>query len=249
LITDAAEYLFGATPLSGVVQNPYDRAALRTISPNSIPHSFVAHYIYELPFGKGRRFLDEGGFVDRVFGGWQITGVHRYHSGPALVPFIAGGSRDFLDLVGFGGNLRPNVTGQPFLTGTPSGGETFRYLNPAAFSRPPDYAGGFGVADIGSAAYVAYYSNPSRFFGNASPTYNNFRFSPFLTEDFSLMKKTRITETVTFELRMEMFNAFNRGRFGIPELNLDNALNYGFSGRNGDFGQPRKIQLGARLIF
>ena len=249
LITDAAEDLFGATPISGVLQNPYDRAALRTISPNSIPHSFVAHYIYELPFGKGRRYLNRGGVADKILGGWQVTGVHRYHTGPALVPFIAGGSRDFLDLVGFGGNLRPNLTGQPFLTENEGVGESFRYLNPGAFARPPGFGGGFGEGDIGSAAYRAYYANPSRFFGDAAPTYNNFRFSPFMTEDFSLMKKTRLTETVTLELRMEMFNALNRGRFGIPELNFDNTLNYGFSGRNGDFNQPRRIQLGARLLF
>jgi TonB dependent receptor len=249
LITDAAEDLFGATPISGVLQNPYDREALRTISPNSIPHSFVASYIYEFPIGKGRRYLNQGGIADAILGGWQVTGVHRYHTGPALVPFIAGGSRDFLDLVGFGGNLRPNLTGQPFLTDTPAGGESFRYLNPGAFARPPGFGGGFGTGDIGSAAYRAYYANPLRFFGNASPTYNNFRFSPFLTEDFSLMKKTRLTETVTLELRMELFNAFNRGRFGIPELNIDNGLNYGFTGRNGDFNQPRRIQLGARVIF
>jgi hypothetical protein len=249
LITDAAEDLFGATPISGVVQNPYDRRALRTISPNSIPHSFVASWIYELPFGKGRRFINQGGVVDAVLGGWQVTGVLRYHSGPALVPFIAGGSRDFLDLVGFGGNLRPNLTGQPFLTGNSGTGERFQLINRAAFARPPAYNAGFGVADIGSAAYRAYYANPLRFFGDSAPTYNNLRFSPFQTEDFGLMKKTRLTETVSFELRLEMFNALNRGRFGIPELDFNNGGLFGSSGRNGDFGQPRKIQLGARLLF
>ena len=116
LITDAGEDIFGDSPLNGVVQNPFDRESLRSISPSIPPHSLVFNYIFELPFGKGRRFLNQGGWVDRVVGGFQITGIHRYRSGPALMPFVAGGQREFLQLVGFLGNLRPNVTGQPFYT-------------------------------------------------------------------------------------------------------------------------------------
>jgi hypothetical protein len=52
LLTDAAEDLFGGTPISGVVQNPYDRESLWSPSTNVVPHSFVANYLYELPFGK-----------------------------------------------------------------------------------------------------------------------------------------------------------------------------------------------------
>jgi Carboxypeptidase regulatory-like domain/TonB dependent receptor-like, beta-barrel len=255
LITDAAEDLFGNSPIEGVVQNPYDRRALRTPSPNIVPNSLVVNFLAELPFGKGRRFLNKGGFVDRLVGGWQISGVQRYRNGPLLVPFIAGQSRDFLDLVGFGGNLRPNITGQPFYTNIPGGGLRYSYINPAAFSRPPSYAANFGTPDIGSADYTAYYNDPLRFFGNAAPTYSNLRAQPFYTEDFNLLKKTRITETTTLELRVDFFNAFNRGRFVLPEMNLDNTFNpgaiagFGVSTRVGDFNQPRHIQLGARFIF
>lgn len=256
LLTDAAEDLFGATPISGVVQNPYDRKALRTPSPNVVPHSFVVNFLAELPFGKGKRFLNQGGFVDRIVGGWQVSSVQRYRSGPLLVPFIAGQSRDFLDLVGFGGNLRPNITGQSFYTNVPAGGTEYQYLNPAAFSRPPLYTPTdqngntlFGVGDIGSAAYTAYYSNPLRFFGNSAPTYSNLRGQPFFTEDFNVLKKTRLTETTTFEVRVDFINAFNRGRFILPNIDLNNLAIFGISSRGGDFYQPRHIQLGARIIF
>jgi hypothetical protein len=255
LMTDAAEDLFGETPISGVVQNPFDRRALWTPSPNIVPHSFVVNFLVEVPLGKGKRFLNQGGIVDRVFGGWQISGVQRYRNGPLLVPFIAGNARTFLDLVGYGGNLRPNVTGQPFYTDIAAGGVGYSYINPAAFSRPPAFAAGFGVPDIGSAAYSAYYGNPSRFFGNAAPTYSNLRAQPFFTEDFNVLKKTRLTETTTMELRVDFFNAFNRGRFALPEMNFDLPFNqalisgFGVSSRVGDFNQPRHIQLGARFIF
>lgn len=249
LITDAAEDLFGDTPINGVVQNPYDRQGLRTPSPNIVPHSFVVNYLIELPFGKGKHFMNHGGVVDKLVGGWQLSGVQRYRDGPLLVPFIAGGARDFLDLVGFNGNLRPNITGQPFYTSVPAGGTSYQYLNRAAFSRPPAYNSSFGVGDIGSAAYSAYYANPLRFFGNAAPTYSSLRAQPFFTEDFNILKKIHTSETTAIELRADFFNAFNRGRFSLPALDFDNLGIFGVSARNADFNQPRHVQLGIRFLF
>jgi hypothetical protein len=257
LLTDAAEDLFGATPISGVVQNPYDRRALRTPSPNIVPHSLVVNFLAELPFGKGKRYLNDSGLKDRIFGGWQVSGVLRYRNGPLLVPFIAGQARDFLDLVGFGGNLRPNITGEPFYTDIPAGGTAYQYLNQGAFTAPTPYqfvAGTgnplFTAADIGSPAYAAYYADPNRFFGNAAPTYSDLRGQNFYTEDFNILKRTRITETTSFEIRVDFFNAFNRGRFILPDVNFDPAnRTIGLSTRAGDFNQPRHIQLGARFIF
>jgi len=181
-----------------------------------------------------------------------VTGIHRYRSGPALTPFLAGGQRDFLQLAGYLGNLRPNITGQPFYTDIPAGGTEYRYLNPAAFSRPLDYRnappfsldGGVTV----NPAYIAYYSDPNRFFGNAAPTYGGLRAQPFFTEDFSLMKKTKVTETTYFEIRAEFFNLFNRGRFGLANVNVDD-VNFGISARNADIFQPRRIQVGGRFVF
>ena len=247
LITDAAEDLFGATPINGVVQNPYDRRSLRTPSPNIVPHSFVVNYVLELPFGKGKRYFNQGGFVDKVFGGWQLSGVQRYRDGPLLVPFIAGGARDFLNLVGFNGNLRPDLTGQSFYTNTPAGGVRYQYVNPGAFAFPAAYNG--TNAAIGSAEYAAFYANPLRFFGNSAPTYSSLRGQPFFTEDFNILKKTKLTETTTFEVRVDFFNAFNRGRFILPGMDLNNPGTFGISDRVGDFNQPRHIQLGARFIF
>ena len=252
LITDAAEDIFGNSPLNGVVQNPYDRASLRTISPSIPPHSLVFNYIFEAPFGKGRRFLNHGGVVDRLVGGFQVTAIHRYRSGPAIVPFIAGGQREFLQRVGFLGNLRPNVTGQPFYTENTSGGVNYRYLNPAAFSRPANFGAAPAFSLDGGVtvnpAYAAYYANPLRFFGNAAPAYGGLRAAPFYTEDLSIMKKTRVTEQTFFEIRVEIFNLFNRGRYGLPNANVDDG-NFGIVGRNADIFQPRRIQVGGRFVF
>lgn len=257
LITDAGEDLFGDSPINGVLQNPFDRRSLRTISPNNFPHSLVFNYVAELPFGKGRRFLNRGGLIDRLVGGFQINGIHRYRSNVALIPLLGGPQREFLDLAGYGGNLRPNLTGQPFTTDiTTVNSTSHRFVNPAAFTRPPNFRG--TTAAIGSAEYRAYYADPARFFGNAAPAYDNLRAQPFYNEDLSILKKTRLTETAYFEIRAEFFNLFNRGRFGVPGINLNdinpgntaNPLgNFGVAARGFNIDQPRRIQLGARLVF
>lgn len=250
-ITDAASDLYGGSALTGVLQNPADRRSLRSISPDDVPHSLVLSYVLELPFGKGKPFLNKGGWVDRLVGGFQVNGIQRYRSGTPITVFVAGGRRDFLDLVGYGGNLRPNLTGQPFfvdnlptLINNPN---TFRYINPAAFVAPPTYAG--TTAAIGSAEYAAYYANPTRFLGTAAPTFNDLRSKPFFTEDLSVMKKTRITETTSIEIRAEFFNLLNRSRPAFPDANFDNIGNFGNSGFFSDIFQPRRVQLGARFIF
>jgi hypothetical protein len=257
LITDAGEDLFGDSPINGVVQNPFDRQSLKTISPNNFPHSLVFNYVVELPFGKGKRFLNRGGFVDRLVGGFQINGIHRYRSNIALTPLIGGPQREFLDLAGYGGNLRPNLTGQAFTTDTIAISATsYRNINPEAFSRPPNFRG--TTAAIGSEEYRAYYADPLRFFGNAAPAYDNLRAQPFYNEDLSVLKKTRINETAYVEIRAEFFNLFNRSRFGAPSVNLNdinpnNAANplgnFGVSALGFNLDQPRRIQLGARIVF
>ena len=250
LITDAASDLYGGSALTGVLQNPRDRRSLRSISPDDVPHNVVFSYLLELPFGKGRAFLNQGGIVDRLVGGFQISGIQRYRSGTPITVTIQGGRREFLDLLGIGGNLRPNLTGQPFFVDNlPAPGDIFnnRYINPAAFVAPPSFNG--TTAAIGTPAYAAYYANPLRFLGSAAPTYNDLRTQAFFTEDLSIIKKTRISETTFFEIRAEFFNLLNRSRPAGPDNNFDNAGNFGNAGYFFDLGQPRRIQLGARFVF
>ncbi len=259
-ITDAGEDLYGDSPITGVLQNPRDRRSLRSIAPGSYPHSLVVYYLAELPFGRGKRFLNQGGMIDRLVGGWQISGVQRYRSGQSLSPFVPGGQREFLDLVGIGGNLRTNLTGQPFYTGNDEVGLNFGYLNPAAFTPPPDYRSIPQVPDpanpgqtipapIGSPEYRAFYTDPLRFLGTVAPTFDNLRMRNYYSEDVSILKKTRITETTALELRAEIFNLFNRSRFAGPNMNVTDPGNYGVVGRFADILQPRRIQVGARFIF
>ncbi|MCA1815533.1 MAG: TonB-dependent receptor [Acidobacteria bacterium] len=256
LLTNAAEDLFGGSPTGSVIQIPGDAAGLKSVSPNNATHVFVVNYLVELPFGKGRRFLNEGGWSDRIFGGWQINGIQRYQSGLPLVirlsqqGIFSGGSS-----TGFNTDIRPNLTGQPILTGNSLSGSRVQVFNPAAFSTPPCYDCGAVPAEFtaGGAinpAYTAYYANPLRFFGNAPATIPNARVLPFLSENISLLKKTRLSETVVLELGAEAFNVFNRHRFNFPGSDLIDPFNFGFSSVAGsDVYAPRVVQIRVRVTY
>jgi hypothetical protein len=256
LLTDASEDLFGGSGLNGVLQNPFDRTGLRTVSPNNAPHVFVLNYLVELPFGKGRRFLNRGGLLDRLVGGWQLGGIQRYQSGTPLSFFTSEpANTDFLNnLTGYLGNVRLNLTGQPIaidgpFQNCPRCGQ--QVINPAAFTTPPLFgepnnrnpSGG----PIGSAAYRSYYSNPLVFFGTTAPTLSYVHSEPFYSEDVSLLKKTRLTETVTFELGAEAFNLLNRTRYFFPTTDLRDRGNFGFESIGAE--TPRRIQIRLRLLF
>jgi hypothetical protein len=202
--------------------------------------------------------LNKGGILDRIVGGWQISGIHRYQSGAPLAIITRRNAGFLNDIFNIGSlnaepQLRPNLTGQPILTNNQALGLGFQQVNPAAFSQPPDYGAAPAFLNPNGTlnpAYSSYYADPLRFFGNAPPVLADARGLPFLSENLSLLKKTRITETVTFEARAEVFNVFNRHRYNGPDNNMESG-NFGFSSVVNDYNvfAPRSIQLGLRLIF
>jgi len=276
LIQNASEDILGGSPLDGVLQNPYDLEGLKTISPTHSPHVFVTNFLAEIPFGKGKRFLDKGGIVNALLGGFQVSGIFRIQQGTPLVFSLDPEPGSFLELAGIFGRLRPNLTGQPIAATTrtpvlaPAGGVNgvipgrFIVLNPAAFAAPPRFnaAPPFIVDGAVNPAYAAYYADPTRFFGTAPLVNTDIRSDRFYTADMSILKKTRFTETIAFEIGAEFFNVFNQVLYAPPDTFLgrqEGALgninrtntNVGselFTSRLGNAGN-RVVQLRARLIF
>jgi hypothetical protein len=97
-------------------------------------------------------------------------------------------------------------------------------------------------------AYAAYYSNPLRFFGDAAPVLDQARDLPFLSENISLLKKTRLTEALTMELGAEFFNIFNRHRLTQPGSDLNEGVGFSFSSIDAGY-LPRIIQLRVRFTY
>src|SRR5262249_34987676 len=119
-LTDADSALPTFAQFSGgsLVQNSYNLHGEKSLSYQDIPHTFVLSYIYELPVGKGKRFLNKGGITNQIVGGWQIGGVQRYQSGQPL-SFSCNGGQFGGPIPGYDGCLRLNrVPGQPLLSPT-----------------------------------------------------------------------------------------------------------------------------------
>jgi hypothetical protein len=85
------------------VQDNYNLRAERSISAFDMPHNFNTSLAWELPVGKGRRFLDRGGLLNGVAGGWTLSGITSIQSGMPLEMTTV------TNLTGsLGGSSRPN---------------------------------------------------------------------------------------------------------------------------------------------
>ena len=166
---DAALPFFATLHGGGNAQNPYSLRGEKAISNQDVPHALVLSYVYDVPVGRGRRFVNKGGAVDRLVGGWQIGGIQRHQSGQPLSFCCASGG------TGFGGyNFRYNlVKGQPMFSQQYLSGHfdpvNDPMFNSLAFSDPNN--GG----NPGSNGYQ---------FGTMPRTIGNVRDPKFLSEDF-----------------------------------------------------------------
>lgn len=180
---------------TGTFREPQDGNNLRAdrgLAEFDVKQRFVASYVWELPFGNGRRFGNNWAKgVDLLLGGWQITGIHSLQGGLGLTATLGGAS-----VLNIGGErrARPNLIGNPVL---PDSQRTLaKWFNidafQAAFSPSPQ---AFGTAGVGIMR---------------SPGVVNF--------DFTLAKNFNLTERRYFQFRTELFNAFNRANFGPPNI-------------------------------
>jgi len=120
----------GAT---NVAQNAFDLSAERGLSSFNQTHRFTADYLWELPFGHDKRWLNGNSVPRAIFGDWQWSGDWTIASGLPFTPRLLG---DFSDVQrGTNGTLRPSlVTGESISIPNPSIGQWF---NTAAFVAPP----------------------------------------------------------------------------------------------------------------
>ena len=195
----------------------------RAISFFDRTHRASFTYVYEIPF-----FREQRGFVGRLLGGFQLSGVTFFESG---VPFTVSNG---VDADGIGGSTidRPNINpaGQrgvravpvvapQFLPGTttpnPNFGRITGYVNPDAGNAP---------IDPNTAYYIA---NPTFIAGNpfesgiprVGTAPRNSERSPGIENfDFNILKRTRISESTALEFRTEFFNIFNHPQYGIQSV-------------------------------
>ncbi|HYO81928.1 MAG TPA: hypothetical protein VES20_11030, partial [Bryobacteraceae bacterium] len=85
--------------------NPYDRRLERARSVNDIRHNWVFSSVYELPFGRGKRWATGGGPRDLLFGGWQVGAIVSVRTGAPFTVVTTG------NITNAGGADRPTRLG------------------------------------------------------------------------------------------------------------------------------------------
>lgn len=216
---DDASNFFPSAGDPNYPQNSYNLRAERGRSNFDVRHRLSASYVYDLPFGKGRTYLADNGFLTTVLSGWQTSGIVTLQSGR---PFTVALIREFdnsgtgFSALGFGANDRPNVVGNPN-----SGNRTTeRWFNTSAFVFPAPGT-----------------------FGNAG---RNIVDGPgYQSVNASLIKNTNLSERFNLQLRAEAFNLFNHPNFDLP----DNFLGSPTFGQITSARDPRHIQFGVKLLF
>jgi hypothetical protein len=252
-LTDADSALpaFVAFSGGGSVQNSYNLKNEKSLSYQDIPHTFVVSYIYELPVGKGKKFLNKTGAVDKVLGGWQVGGVQRYQSGQPLAFGCASG------IPAYDGCIRyDRVAGQPLLSPTASSfnvGQVF--LNGGVGCH--ENADGTFSAPVGATTYwnCAAFIDPNAAnlvtargytFGDMPRIIGSVRSQGYVNEDFSIIKRMTLFESHSLVLKAELFNAFNRHVFTRPDTGVqDGTFGTSFGTVNG----PRNVQFTLRYDF
>ena len=203
-------------------------------------HIFNLNSVYDLPFGKGKRFLDTNSKVlDRLVGGWQLGGILRINTG---TPLTIVDPRGTLNRVGRSANQTAitNLTGDQIndligIYNTPCG---VFYINPSVINLNTTTCTGRAANGFGSTPF-----NGQVFFNNAPGQSGNLSRStingPLFTQlDMSLTKNIRIKENVRFQIRADAFNVLNHTNFATgvldPQTGVGNSI---FNINSPTFGQ------------
>ena len=184
----------------------------------------VTTVVYQLPFGKSRKFgASMPAIADAVLGGWELAGINMANSGePVNVRFDPSTAIDNTGRINdWRGQsiFRPNLIGDPKGAGGPD--RLNAYFNRAAFALPA----------------------PDQPFGTLGR--NAFRAPNLVQWDLGVNKKFRIREQVALQFRSEFFNILNRTNFRPPEPNFSSAA----FGTIRSTYIPRQIQFALKLNF
>jgi len=235
------------------LRNPgYDKGP----APFNATHNIKVQVVYALPFGQGHRISSSNGFVNRLLGGWEVDTVTRFQTGqPVLITSGVTGGNTFngagpgINLIGL---TRQQI--QSMLT-----------TNKTAVAGAVTYVPSSLLTTGNTTANTAVFQ-PCNVAGSlcSKPFFTG---PSFFRADISLVKTTKITERINFEMRMEALNAFNDADFywaggpgTSPQSVSTQSTRFGLMGSNNTNGAytdinttqdpgGRVVQLVGRINF
>ncbi len=210
------------------IQNIYDLRNERSGSTNRIPHRVVFAPIYDLPFGKGRRFgANWHPVLNAVLGGWQVSTLGTLQSGAPFGVQVLNGARDILGDSADGKTLRPDLVSSQLYASDKgqalsNGNNGISWLNPDAFAAPAQYV-----------------------HGNASRTLPGVYGPGTVSFDAMVAKNFRFAERWRAQFRWEMFNFANTPQFDLPGQDVGSSGLGQITGAGG----RRIMQFGMKLYW
>jgi len=232
--------------------NQSDLVSFRTLRDKSLDftrdsqdqtHRFVFNGIYELPFGRSKRFMNSSGVVDKLVGGWSVGAIASVQS---RTPFFISSGRNTFNSFNSGNNpaqFEDGVTFDQFkkffgLFKTPSG---VFFVDPAILDITTNSAGQFVSSTLKDGFLKA--PDPGSF-GNFP--INSLNGPRFFNLDLSVTKRLRVGERVSLELKTTFINALNHANFVFGTQTFDSAS---FGRINSTSGNDRIIHFTGTMRF
>jgi hypothetical protein len=192
-----------------------------------IRHSVVANFLYEFPFGKGKKYLSGNALANAIVGGWQANAIFTFRTGS---PFTIRGN----NCVGLWNGCMGQLTTGKQPNAAPSNGRNANeWFDVTAF-------GSFNAAGV----FVPNTPTPGTYGNNGLQT----NYAPGQRNvDLSLFKAINFTERFKGQFRAEAFNLANTPQWGTPDNNVYDS-NFGRI-TSTQTGSERRIQLALRIMF
>lgn len=227
----------------------------RSLAFSDRPHRFTISGVWELPFGKGHKFLGGANrFVDAFVGGWQAAGMYIFNSGR---PWQLPGNVDIVSNDYWKVDRERIINGTEFIQGVKPC--VAQYGRDA--SRPDGYkrdAQGRLVPELLAYSVAAGCTAPSFIIREPFTTRTTairdarVRRPSFEQFDINFSKTFRITEKTRFQFRAEAYNLFNTPQYDERAFNTDpNSVEFGSINKNNvrQSNFPRFWQLGFKFLF
>jgi len=242
MLDNGSEALLGWA-IGGQWRDYYHTKLEYGVSTHDLPSSFAEMWLYQLPYGTGRRWgATAPAFVRQTVGGWNVSGAIRLSSGYPLPNPVQFNTSNPLGKYGFPGPPLPNLVGNP----KPSHRTIDNWINPDAFQ---------GLSSSGDGSLVTCGQDPNcqpfqHMYGNEPQHMGNLREAGTKNLDLGLGKEFQF-ERVRAELRGDFLNVFNHAIYGGSWGNIMNTFASWapFGAVTGTRNDPRNIQVGLKVMF
>jgi hypothetical protein len=215
---------------AGGVISPYEQSRNWALAANDVTHVLSAALVWDVPVGKGKKWVDKGGAANAILGGWTLSTIFRYSSGMPLYFRSSYCNVPGQFRVGCIPSSSGNIFAQDLGSFDPAKGPLF---NVNAFQPSADFNFNYGTG----------------------PRITDVRTFSYRNQDLSLFKNTKLFKDVNLQLRIEAFNIWNWHNF-TNSGNTGNGQAFNTDIASPDFGKwsgsvtaPRVIQVAARLEF